>query len=167
MLSRSTPIPPFVKSARAIWHFDRRRKANSRQCCNLRQKMELRSFFVNLDNDHWSSLDVGWASRNETRYRQVSVSCLTLSSLIDEFGPPYYLKVDVEGVDQSVLEQLKDRSLLPLYVSVEDCRLVFNTWKRSRHAAMTASSCLTSRQYSADRSENGTCFSRRIVRSIR
>src|SRR4249919_3215564 len=75
------------------------------------------TFFVNLDNDHWSSLDVGWASRNETRYRQVSVSCLTLSSLIDEFGPPYYLKVDVEGVDQSVLEQLKDRSLLPLYVS--------------------------------------------------
>ena len=83
------------------------------------------TFFVNLDNDHWSSLDVGWASRNETRYRQVNVSCLTLSGLIDEFGPPYYLKVDVEGVDQSVLEQLKDRSLLPLYVSVEDCRLGF------------------------------------------
>ena len=83
------------------------------------------SFFVNLDNDHWSSLDVGWASRNETQYRQVSVPCVTLSRLIDEFGTPYYLKVDVEGVDQSVLEQLKGRDLLPLYVSVEDCRFGF------------------------------------------
>jgi len=82
-------------------------------------------FFVNQDNDHWSSLDVGWASRNETQYRQVSVRCVTLSNLIDEFETPYYLKVDVEGVDQSVLQQLKDRDLLPLYVSVEDCRFGF------------------------------------------
>jgi FkbM family methyltransferase len=89
------------------------------------EKNGIAKFFVNLDNDHWSSLDLGWASRNETRCRQVSVPCVTLSHLMDEFGTPYYLKVDVEGVDQSVLEQLKLRDLLPLYVSVEDCRLGF------------------------------------------
>lgn len=83
------------------------------------------TFYVNLDNDHWSSLDAKWASRDETRYKEVGVPCLTLSKLIDEFGTPYYLKIDVEGVDQSVLEQLERCRLLPLYVSVEDCRFGF------------------------------------------
>ena len=38
---------------------------------------------------------------------------------------PHYLKIDVEGVDHAVLDQLRGRSLLPLYVSVEDCRFGF------------------------------------------
>ena len=83
------------------------------------------TFYVNLDNDHWSSLDAKWAGRDETRYSEVSVPCVTLSDLIEEFGTPYYLKIDVEGVDQSVLEQLERCRLLPLYVSVEDCRFGF------------------------------------------
>ncbi|HEY7230952.1 MAG TPA: FkbM family methyltransferase [Pseudolabrys sp.] len=89
------------------------------------EKSGTASFFVNLENDHWSSLDIGWASRNETRYQQISIPCVTLSHLIEEFETPYYLKVDVEGVDRSVLEQLKHCNLLPLYVSVEDCRFGF------------------------------------------
>jgi FkbM family methyltransferase len=83
------------------------------------------TFYVNLDNDHWSSLDAEWAGRNKTRHREVSVPCVTLSNLIDKFDTPYYLKIDVEGVDQSVLEQLQLCRLLPVYVSVEDCRLGF------------------------------------------
>ena len=39
---------------------------------------------------------------------------------------PHYLKIDVEGVDQSILEQLQGASLLAhYYVSVEDCRFGF------------------------------------------
>lgn len=80
------------------------------------------TFYLNLDNDHWSSLDPGWARREESRCREISVPCVTLASLIAEFGPPHYLKIDVEGVDDSVLAQLQESNLLPLYVSVEDCR---------------------------------------------
>ncbi len=82
-------------------------------------------FYVNLDNDHWSSLDSGWASREGTRCKEISVRCVTLSSLFDEFGTPHFLKIDVEGVDQCVLDQLRGRGTLPLYVSVEDCRFGF------------------------------------------
>ena len=32
------------------------------------------SFYVNLDNDHWSSLDVGWAGRDATKYKESSCS---------------------------------------------------------------------------------------------
>lgn len=80
------------------------------------------TFFVNLDNDHWSSLDAGWAGRDASRCKEIKVRCVTLAELFGEFGVPHYLKIDVEGVDQAVLEQLCGMDLLPLYVSVEDCR---------------------------------------------
>jgi len=83
------------------------------------------TFYVNLDNDHWSSLDIGWAGRDASQCKEITVPCATLSSLFNEFGVPHYLKIDVEGVDESVLEQLRSSSLLPLYVSVEDCRFGF------------------------------------------
>lgn len=83
-------------------------------------------FYVNLENDHWSSLDAGWAARDETKFKEITVECATLGSLFAQFGVPYYLKIDVEGADQSVLEQLRGNDLLPLFVSVEDCRLGFD-----------------------------------------
>ena len=83
------------------------------------------TFYVNLDNDHWSSMDIGWAGRDASRCKEITVQCATLSSLFEEFGVPHYLKIDVEGVDKSVLSQLRGSSLLPLYVSVEDCRFGF------------------------------------------
>jgi FkbM family methyltransferase len=83
------------------------------------------TFYLNLDNDHWSSLDAGWARRENSRCKEITVPCVTLASLFEEFGAPHYLKIDVEGVDTSVLEQLRASKLLPLYVSVEDCRFGF------------------------------------------
>ena len=82
-------------------------------------------FHINLDNDHWSSLDLGWAGRDASRCREIRVPCVTLAGLFGEFGVPHYLKVDVEGADQAVLDQLRGRDVLPQYVSVEDCRFGF------------------------------------------
>jgi FkbM family methyltransferase len=83
-------------------------------------------FYVNLDNDHWSSLDPGWAQRDATHCRRIIVRCVSLSELFDEYGTPYYLKIDVEGIDRSVLEQLVAAGTRPLFVSVEDCRFGFD-----------------------------------------
>jgi hypothetical protein len=69
---------------------------------------------------------VTWAARDSSKYSEITVECVTLDNLFNEFGVPYYLKVDVEGVDQSVLEQLRGCNVLPLFVSVEDCRLGFD-----------------------------------------
>lgn len=91
----------------------------------ISEKTGQTTFYVNLDNDHWSSLDIGWAGRDASRCKKISVPCVTLASLFGEFGVPHYLKIDVEGVDGTVLEQLRGGSLLPLYVSVEDCRFGF------------------------------------------
>jgi hypothetical protein len=50
---------------------------------------------------------------------------MTLSELFAEHGVPYYLKIDVEGVDLQVLEQLLSLDTRPARVSVEDCRFGF------------------------------------------
>jgi FkbM family methyltransferase len=83
------------------------------------------AFFINLDNDHWSSLHIGWAGRDASRCREIKVPCVTLVRLFSEFGAPHYLKIDVEGADQTVLEQLREIGTRPQYVSVEDCRFGF------------------------------------------
>jgi FkbM family methyltransferase len=80
------------------------------------------TFHVNLNNDQWSSLDIGWAGRDASCCRTIKVRCVTLAELFAEFGVPHYLKIDVEGVDQAVLEQLGSAERRPLYLSVEDCR---------------------------------------------
>jgi FkbM family methyltransferase len=79
-------------------------------------------FFINLDNDHWSSLDIGWATREHSRVREVAVDCMSIAKLFADFGVPKYLKVDVEGADEMVLDQLRYLGEIPFYLSVEDCR---------------------------------------------
>ena len=70
-------------------------------------------------------MDIGWAGRDASPCSDITVPCVTLANLFGEFGVPYYLKIDVEGVDGAVLEQLQGNALLPQYVSVEDCRFGF------------------------------------------
>jgi FkbM family methyltransferase len=84
------------------------------------------SFFVNIDNDHWSSIDIGWAGRDDSRCQEIKVRCVTLPELFQTYGVPHYLKIDVEGVDLVVLQQLATDQPVPHYVSVEDCRFGFD-----------------------------------------
>lgn len=79
-------------------------------------------FHVNLDNDHWSSLDPGWAGREGSRTVPVEVECLPIADLFGRFGVPAYLKIDVEGADELVLDSMVGLDLLPAYLSLEDCR---------------------------------------------
>lgn len=79
-------------------------------------------FFINRDNDHLSSIDPGWAARNEGRCERIDVEGTTLRTLFARFGSPYYMKIDIEGADILALQQLADEDVKPDFVSVEDCR---------------------------------------------
>lgn len=81
------------------------------------------TFYLNLTNDHWSSLDKGWAGRDDSAYEEVPVECISLDHLFRTYGVPCYMKVDVEGVDELIIAQLKEQGRLPYYLSIEDCRL--------------------------------------------
>ena len=66
----------------------------------------------------WSSFHRNIASRDNSPHHQVPVACRRFDSIIEEFGVPYYLKVDIEGNDKLCMDGLR-RESLPEYVSVE------------------------------------------------
>jgi FkbM family methyltransferase len=79
-------------------------------------------FHISKKNSHWSSLDSNWASREGSDTDQIDVDCVPLAQLFALYGVPTFLKVDIEGMDEIVLDQLPLQAYLPAYVSVEDCR---------------------------------------------
>lgn len=77
-------------------------------------------FYVNLDNDEWSSFNEALGTRQGTKYQLVQVPCITPSQLLERFGLPYFVKIDIEGFDHLVVRALGARASKPHLVSVED-----------------------------------------------
>ena len=86
----------------------------------LGQKEGQFTFYVNLDNDHWSSSDKIWGTRDGTRYREIPVMCVQPQSLFQKYGIPYYVKIVIAGIDIEVVRALHDFSERPRYISIEE-----------------------------------------------
>jgi FkbM family methyltransferase len=76
-------------------------------------------FYINLHSSEWSSFDKAIGTRNNTKYEVIDVSCIRAKSLFEQYGVPYYLKVDIEGYDFLVLNDIPDVGPKPPYVSCE------------------------------------------------
>jgi FkbM family methyltransferase len=76
------------------------------------------SFWVNEHTDLWSSFDKALASRQGSGCHEVKVRALPLAAILQEYGVPCYLKVDIEGSDSLCIRSL-DRDALPKYISCE------------------------------------------------
>jgi FkbM family methyltransferase len=83
------------------------------------------TFYINIENNHWSSLDIRWANRNNKKVLSSSVKGVPIISIIERFGCPYYLKTDIEGNDITILNQLNKFKIAPEFLSIEDCRFGF------------------------------------------
>lgn len=77
-------------------------------------------FYVNIDNDHWSSFDPEYGCRQNTQYEIINIPCVSIRSLIDRYGVPRYMKVDIEGGDKLVLADLRGSGHTPPIISVEE-----------------------------------------------
>mmetsp|Transcript_28785 Transcript_28785/g.90707 ORF Transcript_28785/g.90707 Transcript_28785/m.90707 type:complete len:322 (+) Transcript_28785:62-1027(+) len=74
--------------------------------------------YVNEEDSEWSSLFASCGRRYDTEAREVGVETTTLQELYGAHGPPFYVKIDVEGSDGICLEQLQGLRP-PLYLSFE------------------------------------------------
>lgn len=90
------------------------------EAAGLAAQAGTRPFYANLDNDHWSSFDAAYGTREGTRYEVLEVPCLTLATLIERHGVPRYLKIDIEGADREVLRQLAALGVRPDFLSIEE-----------------------------------------------
>lgn len=77
-------------------------------------------FYRNLDNDHWSSFDPAYGTRNGTKFEEIDIDCVTLDTLLSKYGTPYYLKIDIEGADKIAVSTLSTSQVRPAFISVEE-----------------------------------------------
>lgn len=79
-------------------------------------------FFAN-DKDVWGTTKPEWAARNSRLAHApapaVSVTGMPLAGLIERYGHPYYVKIDIEGADLEALAGLRGQADLPAFVSIE------------------------------------------------
>jgi len=70
----------------------------------------------------WGTVDPQWAERNKRLGADcvpITVRTVTMAALLAEFGVPYFLKLDIEGMDMVGLEGLASSKVRPAYVSIE------------------------------------------------
>lgn len=75
------------------------------------------TFYRNLTDSGWSSFDREKGTQGG-RWEEISVPCCTTKELVERFGRPEFMKVDIEGLDVQALESLTPDTC-PDYVSLE------------------------------------------------
>lgn len=75
-------------------------------------------FWVCDKRSEWNSFDISKASRLDHSHHSIKVECQTFDTILEKYGVPYYLKIDIEGKDICCLEALSPEDL-PKYISIE------------------------------------------------
>jgi FkbM family methyltransferase len=79
-------------------------------------------FFVNTKRSIWGTTSSEFMERSNAKgseWTKTVVPMIPFSSLIDQFGVPYYLKIDIEGADMLCLEDLMKSQDRPKFISIE------------------------------------------------
>lgn len=81
-------------------------------------------FYENEKVSVWGTTSFEWSERNAQMgapSRCIEVPSVRFEDLLDTYGTPYYLKVDIEGADQLCIEALRNR-VKPRHVSFESTK---------------------------------------------
>lgn len=76
-------------------------------------------FYVSKYLSSWSSFDKKIATKNNTECYMIEVPCTRQKKIFEEYGIPYYLKVDIEGYDYLSIKDIPATGDKPKYVSFE------------------------------------------------
>jgi FkbM family methyltransferase len=79
-------------------------------------------FFSNVKVSEWGTTSAEWARKFEhlgAASTKIVVPAVTFASVLQRFGVPYYLKIDIAGADMLCLKDLLTVSDRPRFVSIE------------------------------------------------
>jgi FkbM family methyltransferase len=79
-------------------------------------------FFKNETKSTWGTVCADWAERNKvlgSPSAVIEVNVVDFAGIMREHGVPYFLKIDVEGVDMVCVDALRQFRQRPAYVSLE------------------------------------------------
>jgi FkbM family methyltransferase len=80
------------------------------------------SFYVNQSLSVWGTIRPEWAERNVvggSPSKLIRVKAISFPEVLNNYGIPYYLKIDIEGADVLCLEGLMENPDRPKFVSIE------------------------------------------------
>jgi len=83
------------------------------------------TLYQNLAVTEWTTTSSDWVARNErlgTPSQAILVEGRRFEHVLEEFGVPYYLKVDIEGADRLCVEALRHVAERPRYLSMESAK---------------------------------------------
>ena len=76
-------------------------------------------FWICETASEWNSFDSRIASRDGLPHHRIQIPCQSFDWVLNNYGTPYYCKVDIEGNDSLCVEALRPGGDLPKYISVE------------------------------------------------
>lgn len=91
-------------------------------------KIKTIKFYRNKDNSVWGTVADVWVHRNEslgTSNEIIEVPIVNFSDRLEQYGIPYYLKIDIEGMDTVCLRALLHFEHKPHYISAESEKVSF------------------------------------------
>jgi len=86
-------------------------------------------FYTSPSNSVFGTIKADWVQRNEMRgypSERIEVDRVDIVEIYRLYGIPFFLKIDIEGVDRLVLEKLKAFDERPQYVSLESEKVDFD-----------------------------------------
>jgi FkbM family methyltransferase len=91
------------------------------------------TFYMNTSKSVWGTTSAEWANRNRKLMRSsvpITVPTVDFVRILEEHGTPHYVKIDVEGVDDLVLEAVCGRPSPPRLISMESEKVDFAKLER-------------------------------------
>ena len=89
-------------------------------------------FYKNKLNTVWGTVLREWADRNKidgAESESIEVDSINFKEYLIKFGIPYYLKIDIEGMDIVCCEALLSFKQKPVYISIESEKVSFSKLK--------------------------------------
>ncbi|MBS9767516.1 MAG: FkbM family methyltransferase [Flavobacteriaceae bacterium] len=91
-------------------------------------------FFKNKNNNHWGTVVESWAKRNQICHKapseMIEVPIINFTECLQKYGVPYYLKIDIEGMDTLCLKSLLKFDEKPDYISIESEKVTFEALEK-------------------------------------
>jgi FkbM family methyltransferase len=86
------------------------------------------TFYRNPSISVWGTVEKAWAERNARlghSSEEIELPRVEITEVYRALGIPFYLKIDVEGIDSLVLKGLKQFEARPRYISIESEKVDF------------------------------------------
>ena len=84
-------------------------------------------FFVDKESV-WGTVDPDWAARNTrlgSTHHQIDVPIFDIRQAFEKWGIPYYLKLDIEGREDVIIDAMGEFPDRPTYISMESEKTSF------------------------------------------